>query len=307
MSQHYGPADDTESIATIRRAIEMGTTMIDTAISYGLGHNERLVGRALAGRRDTVTLATKFGIVRTPDGAISVNGRPDYARECCESSLQRLATDHIDLYYLHRVDPQVSIEESIGAMAELVDEGKVRHLGISEANADSLRRAHATHPISALQSEWSLWSRDIEDSVLPTARELGIGIVCYRPLGQGFLTGGVTSREVLTADGDVRRGQQRFAPGNLELNLELLVRVRRLAEQLEITPAQLALAWLLAQGDDVVPIPGTKHPDRAVENAASARITLTPAYTAQLDTLIARGAWTGERETFAPYTSAGVL
>jgi aryl-alcohol dehydrogenase-like predicted oxidoreductase len=301
-SQHYGPRNDGESIATIHRAIDEGTTMIDTAISYGAGHNERLLGRALAGRRERVELATKFGIVRGENGGVSVNGRPEYARECCESSLRRLGTDHIDLYYLHRVDPRVPVEESIGAMAELAAEGKIRHLGISEASAESLRRAHAAHPLSALQAEWSLWSRDIEREVLPAARELGIGIVPYRPLGQGFLAGGVTSRASVTGEGDVRAGQERFQDASLRRNLALLAGVRELAGQLEITAAQLALAWLLAQGDDVVPIPGTKHPGRAAENAAAARVALAPEHLRRLEERVPANAWRGQRETFAAYT-----
>jgi aryl-alcohol dehydrogenase-like predicted oxidoreductase len=301
MSQHYGPADEGESIRTIHRAIDQGGTMLDTAISYGAGHNESLIGRAIKGRRGEVTLATKFGIVRSPGGRISVDGRPSYARECCESSLRRLGTDHVDLYYLHRVDQNVPVEESIGAIAELVREGKVRHVGVSETDSENLRRAHATHPISALQAEWSLWSRDIEDAVLPAARGLRIGIVAYRPLGQGCLTGNVTSSRDLTAEDDVRRRQDRFTSENLRRNLALLARMRTLADELEVTPAQLALAWLLAQGHDVVPIPGTKHPRRAAENAAAEHIALTATQTQQLEALIPRGAWSGQRETFAAY------
>jgi aryl-alcohol dehydrogenase-like predicted oxidoreductase len=303
MSQHYGPTDDRESIATIHRAIAEGMTMIDTATSYGGGANERLIGRALAGRRDDVVLATKFGIVRTADGSVGLDGRPAYARACCERSLRRLGTDHVDLYYLHRVDPVVPVEESIGAMAELAAEGKIRHLGISEVGVDALRRAHATHPITALQAEWSLWSRDIEDAVLPAARALGIGVVAYRPLGQGFLTGAVRSRDSLSAPDDVRPGQPRFQAGNLRHNEAQLRRVRTLAERVGITPAQLALAWLLAQGDDVVPIPGTKCPDRATENAAAAVVELSDEDLAELDGLIAPGSWRGERQTFASYAT----
>jgi aryl-alcohol dehydrogenase-like predicted oxidoreductase len=242
--------------------------------------------------------------VRSPEGQVSLNGRPEYARECCESSLRRLDTDHIDLYYLHRVDPEVPVEESIGAIADLMREGKVRHAGISETDADTLRRAHATCPISALQAEWSLWSREIEDTVLPTARELRVGVVAYRPLGQGFLTGDIATRANLTAPDDVRRGQDRFTAENLQRNLTLLTRIRTLAAELQITPAQLALAWLLARGEDVVPIAGTKHPDRAAENAAASHIELTPTQIQQLEALIPRGAWSGQRETFASYTAS---
>ena len=298
MSQAYGPADETESIATIRRAIELGVNLIDTAISYGRGHNERLVGRALAGRRDRVTVATKFGIVRDEDG-VHVDGSPENARACCEASLAHLGVEHIDLYYLHRVDPQVPVEESIGAMAELVAEGKVRHLGVSEANVDSLERAAATHPISALQTEWSLWQRDIEQEILPTARRLGIGLVPYGPLGQGFLTGQVRSPEDFARD-DFRRSNPRFQGENLQRNLELVEEVGRLAAEKDATAGQVALAWLLAQGEDVVPIPGTKHPARIEENAAAADLVLAPDDLERLGALSPRGAWAGERRTFSP-------
>ncbi|HYU38561.1 MAG TPA: aldo/keto reductase, partial [Acidimicrobiia bacterium] len=258
MSQIYGPADETESLATIARALELGVTFLDTADVYGLGHNEELVGRAIAGRRDDVVLATKFGIVRRPEdnNFRAVNGRPDYVRSACDASLQRLGVNHIDLYYQHRADPNVPIEDTIGAMAELVDAGKVRHLGLSEAATDTIRRAHAVHPISALQSEWSLWSRDIEGEVLPTARELGIGIVPYSPLGRGLLTGQISSADDLSR-GDFRRGTPRFEGENLTRNLEVVDRVRTIATEKGVTPGQLALAWVQAQGDDVAPIPGT--------------------------------------------------
>jgi aryl-alcohol dehydrogenase-like predicted oxidoreductase len=295
MSQHYGPTDDAESIATIHRATDLGVTHLDTATSYGAGHNEELLGRALVGRREAVILATKFGIRRGPDG-VRVDGRPEYAREACETSLRRLKTDHIDLFYLHRVDPDVPIEDSIGAMAELVAEGKVRHLGVSEATPDDLRRAAATHPIAALQAEWSLWSRDIEAAVLPTARELGIGLVPYRPLGQGFLTGEVRSMADLPED-DLRRRHPRFAPGNLEHNLGLVAQVEAIAAAHDVTAPQIALAWLLAQGDDVAPIPGTKRIERLEENAAATHVELSASDLATLGALEPAG----ERETFAPY------
>lgn len=298
MSQHYGPADDKQSTATIHRAIELGVTHLDTATTYGGGHNETLLGHALAGRRDAVVLATKFGIVRGPEGP-GVDGRPEHARACCETSLARLQTDHIDLFYLHRVDPAVPIEESIGAMAELVSEGKVRHLGVSEANVAMLRRAAAVHPIAALQCEWSLWSRDIEAEILPAARELGIGIVPYRPLGQGFLTGDIAARADLPAD-DLRRGHPRFADENLEHNLALVEAVRQIARRHEATPAQVALAWLLTRGRDVAPIPGTKHPGRLEENARAAELALDADDLQRLDAL--RPA--GERATFAAYAPA---
>jgi aryl-alcohol dehydrogenase-like predicted oxidoreductase len=271
MSQGYGAADDTESIATLHRAIDIGVTFLDTAMSYGRGHNEQLLGRALAGRRDKVVLATKFGIIRGDDG-VQVDGRPENVRTYCDASLARLGVDHIDLYYQHRVDPRVPIEETVGAMAELVAEGKVRHLGLSEASPGELERAAATHPISAAQYEWSLWWRDIEDDVLPTARRLGIGLVPYSPLGRGFLAGAVTT-DTLGA-GDFRLGDPRFQDESLEHNRALVAEVCRLAAEREVTPAQLALAWLLAQGDDVVPIPGTRRVARLAENAGSAEIVL---------------------------------
>ncbi len=296
MSQAYGPADETESIGTIQRAIALGVTFIDTAISYGRGHNERLVGRALAGRRDAVTLATKFGIVRSEDG-VHLDGSPENAQASCESSLRHLGVEQIDLYYLHRVDREVPVEESVGAMAELVTAGKVRHLGLSEANVDSLRRAAATHSISALQTEWSLWSRDIEAEILPAARALGIGIVAYGPLGQGFLTGQVRSPEDFAPD-DFRHNNPRFQGENFERNLELVDEVGRLAAEKNATTGQVALAWLLAQGDDVVPIPGTKHPARVEQNAAAADVHLTTEDLERLDVMSPRGRWAGEPRTF---------
>jgi len=298
MSQAYGPIDDTESIATVQRAIDLGVTLLDTAMSYGAGHNERLLGRALVGRRDQVTLATKLGIVRDTDG-VRVDARPEHVRGYCEASLQRLGVEHIDLYYLHRVDPRVAIEETIGAMADLVAEGKVRHVGLSEASVEQLESAAATHPITALESEWSLWWREIEDDVLPAARRLGIGIVPYSPLGRGFLTGAVTT-DTFDVD-DLRRRDPRFAGQALEHNRALVDEVRRVAAEREVTPGQLALAWLLAQGDDVVPIPGTKRRERLEENAAAAAITLSPTDLDRLEAAAPRAAWSGDRQSFAAY------
>ncbi len=296
MSQIYGPADETESLATIARALELGVTFLDTADVYGLGHNEELVGRAIAGRRDDVVLATKFGIVRRPEdnNFRAVNGRPDYVRSACDASLQRLGVNHIDLYYQHRADPNVPIEDTIGAMAELVDAGKVRHLGLSEAATDTIRRAHAVHPISALQSEWSLWSRDIEGEVLPTARELGIGIVPYSPLGRGLLTGQISSADDLSR-GDFRRGTPRFEGENLTRNLEVVERVRTIATEKGVTPGQLALAWVQAQGDDVAPIPGTKRRTYLEENVAALNAQLTADDIAELEAVASTGAVSGAR------------
>jgi len=259
MSEFYGSTDEGEAIATIQRALELGVTFLDTADMYGPFTNERLVGRAIADRRDGVVLATKFGNQRTEDGGfVRINGTPEYVREACDASLRRLGIDHIDLYYQHRVDPDVAIEETVGAMKELVDAGKVSYLGLSEAAPETIRRAHAVHPISALQTEYSLWSRDPEDAILPTVRELGIGYVAYSPLGRGFLSGSVRSPEDLDED-DFRRQSPRFQGENFERNLELVDRVEEIAREKDVTPGQLALAWVLAQGEDVVPIPGTKR------------------------------------------------
>ncbi len=293
MSQSYGPADEQESIATIHRAIDLGVFFLDTANVYGDGHNERLVGRAIADRRDRVVLATKFGL-RRDDGSMSTSGRPEYVKACCDESLARLGVEHIDLYYQHRVDPDVPIEDTVGAMAELVQAGKVRYLGLSEASVDSLERAAATHPITALQSEWSLWSRDLEDEVLPTARRLGIGIVPYSPLGRGFLTGAITSPDDFAPD-DFRRSNPRFQGENFRRNLDLVAEVRRLAEEKQVTAGQLALAWLLAQGEDVVPIPGTKRRANLEENAGARVVSLSPQDLARLEALAPRGAWSGSR------------
>jgi aryl-alcohol dehydrogenase-like predicted oxidoreductase len=276
MSEFYGALDEAEAIATIHRALELGISLLDTADMYGPHTNERLVGRAIAGRRDAVVLATKFGIVRDPADptARAINGRPEYVREACEASLRRLGLDHIDLYYQHRVDPDTPIEETVGAMAELVQEGKVLHLGLSEAGPGTLRRASAVHPIAALQSEYSLWSRDPEDEILPTARELGIGFVAYSPLGRGFLSGQIRSLDDLEP-GDYRRHSPRFQGENFERNLRLVQRVEELARDKGVTAGQLALAWVLHQGQDIVPIPGTKRRAYLEENAAAADVELT--------------------------------
>jgi aryl-alcohol dehydrogenase-like predicted oxidoreductase len=275
MSEFYGESDDEQSIATIHRALDLGVNFLDTSDAYGPHTNERLVGRAISDRRDEVVLATKFGIVRDPDDPTSraINGRPEYVRSACEGSLQRLGLDHIDLYYQHRVDPNTPIEETVGAMAELVQEGKVRHLGLSEAGPDTLRRANAVHQITALQTEYSLWTRMADDEILPTCRELGIGFVAYSPLGRGFLTGKVRVDDL--AENDFRRTTPRFQGENLQRNLDLVAAVERLAGEKDVTPAQLALAWVLAQGEDIVPIPGTRRIERLEENAAAADIELT--------------------------------
>jgi aryl-alcohol dehydrogenase-like predicted oxidoreductase len=296
MSQVYGPADDSESLATLERALDLGVTLIDTAMSYGRGDNERLLARVLASRREEVVLATKFGIVRDANGP-RVDGRPERVRGYCEASLARLGVEHIDLYYLHRVDPAVPVEDTIGAMAALVAEGKVRHLGISEAGVEALERAAATYPITALQSEWSLSWRDIEDDVVPTARRLGIGLVPYSPLGRGFLTGAVTTNTLTR--GDLRRSDPRFQGAHAARNRALVGELKRMADERGLTPAQLALAWLLAQGDDVVPIPGTTRIDRLEENAGAAAVTLSPADLDRLETVAPRSAWAGDRVAFA--------
>lgn len=294
MSQSYGTADEKESVATIHRAIELGVTFFDTADVYGAGHNERLLGKALANRRDDVTLATKFALRRGPDGQRTIDGRPEYVKSSCDASLGRLGVDHIDLYYQHRVDPNVPIEETVGAMAGLVEAGKVRHLGLSEASADSLRRAVATHAVAALQSEWSLWTRDVETEVVPTARELGVAVVPYSPLGRGFLTGKITTPDDFSAD-DFRKGHPRFRGRNFERNLALVAEVRRMAEEKGTTTGQLALAWLLAQGDDVIPIPGTKRRSHLEENVAAADVNLSRADLERLEEAAPKGAWFGPR------------
>ncbi|MGJ9422471.1 aldo/keto reductase [Aeromicrobium sp. CF3.5] len=277
MSEFYGTGDEATAIATIHRALELGVTFLDTADMYGPFTNEQLVGKALQGRRDGVVLATKFGNERLPDGTrLGVNGRPEYVHAACDASLQRLGVDHIDLYYQHRVDQNVPIEETVGAMAELVEAGKVTHLGLSEAAPDTIRRAHAVHPITALQTEYSLFTRDLEVEIVPTIRELGIGLVPYSPLGRGLLTGAITSESSLT-EGDARTTPYfpRFQGEALDANLVLVGRIREIADQHGCTPGQLALAWVLAQGDDVVPIPGTKRVAYLEENVAAADVTLT--------------------------------
>ena len=274
MSEFYGASDDGESIDTLNRAIDIGVTFWDTADAYGSGKNEQLLAKVLKARRREVTLATKFALLRGPDGAfLGVDGRPEYVKASCDASLQRLGVDQIDLYYQHRVDPKVPIEDTVGAMAELVQAGKVRFLGLSESSAKTLRRAHAVHPIAALQSEYSLWTRDVEGEILPACRELGITLVAYSPLGRGFLTGSFRTPDDLTA-GDWRRGHPRFQGDNFEQNLALADRIRELAAAKGCTPAQLALAWLLAQGPDIVPIPGTRKRTRLEENAGSLAVEL---------------------------------
>jgi aryl-alcohol dehydrogenase-like predicted oxidoreductase len=294
MSQSYGTADRDESIATIHRALELGVTFLDTADVYGDGSNEELVGEAIAGRRDEVQLATKFAMSRRDGGPNKIDGRPEYVRQCIDASLRRLRVDRVDLYYQHRVDPTVPIEDTVGAMAELVQQGKVRHLGLSEASATSLRRAAAVHPITALQSEWSLWTRDLEEEVLGVARELGIGIVPYSPLGRGFLTGTITSREQLGAD-DFRAGHPRFQEDTLQANLRLVEAVRAMAKDKGVTPAQLALAWVLAKGPDVVPIPGTKRRRYLEDNVAAADVELTDEDLARLEEIAPPGVAAGGR------------
>ncbi|MBW4487938.1 MAG: aldo/keto reductase [Trichocoleus desertorum ATA4-8-CV12] len=295
MSEFYGAGDETESIATIHRALELGVTFLDTADMYGPFTNEKLVGRAIADRRDQVILATKFGNERSEDGKfLGVNGRPEYVRQCCDASLQRLGVDYIDLYYQHRVDATVPIEETIGAMAELVQQGKVRYLGMSEAAPATIRRAQAVHPISALQTEYSLWSRDPEDEVLPTVRELGIGFVAYSPLGRGFLSGQIKSLDDLAPD-DYRRHSPRLQGENFNKNLQLVERVQQIAAEKQVTPCQLALAWLLAQGQDIVPIPGTKRRQYLEENAAAVGISLTAEEVARIDEVAPKGFAVGDR------------
>ncbi len=293
MSQFYGKADDGESISAIHRALELGVTFLDTANVYGRGHNEELIGRAVRGRRSDVVVATKFGIEYI-DGRRTVNGRPEHVKSSCEESLRRLGSDYIDIYYQHRVDPVVPIEETVGAMAELVRRGSVRHLGLSEANAESLRRASAVHPIAALQSEWSLWTRDLEAEVLPVARQLGIGIVAFSPLGRGFLTGTVRDTSRLAPD-DFRASNPRFQPENFQRNCTLLRQLEEVAALAGCSPGQLALAWLLARGDDVVPIPGTKRTSYVEQNAAAAHLSISAEVLATLDDLFPAGAWAGAR------------
>lgn len=301
MSEFYGEADDAQSIRVIHRAIELGVTFLDTADMYGVGRNEELVGRAIRDRRDTVVLATKFGNVRGPNGErLGVNGRPDYVRSACEASLKRLGVEAIDLYYQHRVDPGTPIEDTVGAMADLVREGKVRWLGLSEAGPRTIRRAHAVHPISALQTEYSLWSRDPEQEILPLLRELGIGFVPYSPLGRGFLTGRFKSAGDLPED-DYRRAAPRFMGENLQKNLALVQAVEAMAAKKGCTPSQLALAWVLAQGDDIVPIPGTKRVAYLEENVGALAVRLSPEDLSSRAAIFPPGAAAGER-----YPEAGM-
>jgi aryl-alcohol dehydrogenase-like predicted oxidoreductase len=295
MSEFYGSGDERESVRTIHRALEMGIDFLDTADVYGLGRNEELVGKAIRDRRDKAVLATKFGNVRGEDGSwLGVNGKPDYVRKCCEASLRRLDVEVIDLYYQHRVDPDTPIEDTVGAMADLVRQGKVRRLGLSEAAPATIRRACAVHPIAALQSEYSLWTRDPEEEVLPTCLELGVGFVAYSPLGRGIFSGKIKSLDKLE-EGDYRRNTPRFAKGNLSHNLSLVERLEKIAAEKKCTPAQLALAWLLARGPDIFPIPGTKRVERLEENAGALKVKLTPEDISRLDAAFPPGAAKGTR------------
>ncbi len=296
MSEFYGTTDEDQSTETIQRALDIGVTFLDTADMYGPFTNELLVGKAVAGRRDEVQLATKFGNERGEDGSrIGINGRPEYVRKACDASLKRLGVDHIDLYYQHRVDRSTPIEDTWGALSELVQAGKVRHLGISEASAATIRKAHAVHPVTALQTEWSLWTRDVEENdVLATVRKLGIGFVAYSPIGRGFLSGEIRSPDDLAPD-DFRRSNPRFQGENFAKNLELVDKVREIAQEKGVTATQLALAWVLAQGEDVVPIPGTKRVRYLEENTAAAEIALTAEDLKRLDEVAPVGATAGDR------------
>ena len=305
MSQMYGEATEGESIATLHRAIELGMNFLDTSDMYGNGHNEELVGRAIADRRDRVVLATKFGNIRRPDGSADVNGRPEYVAAACEASLRRLHVEHVDLYYQHRVDPTVPIEETVGAMARLVEQGKTRHLGLSEAAPATIRRAHSVHPITALQTEYSLWTRDAETEILPTCRALGIGYVAYSPLGRGFLGGKIRGLEALSP-ADHRRNLPRYQPENLARNLDLLRTLEEVAAARHCTPAQVALAWVLAQGDGIVPIPGTKRRSYLEENARAADVALDADEVARLSRAFPPGAAAGERYPPAMLKRVGI-
>jgi aryl-alcohol dehydrogenase-like predicted oxidoreductase len=305
MSQSYGPADDRESIATIHRALDLGCNFLDTADIYGPFSNERLVGRAIADGRDGVVLATKFGNQRLGDSSRVINGRPEYVRSACDASLRRLGIDHIDLYYQHRVDRTVPVEETWGALRELVEAGKVRHLGISEASPATIRRAHAVHPITALQNEYSLFTRDPEGEVLDTLRELGIGLVAYSPLGRGFLSGQITSPDDFAED-DFRRKAPRFQGENFDRNLAVVERIKQLAAEKDVTPGQLAIAWVLAQGDDIVPIPGTKRRGYLEENLGALELELTPDELAGIDEISPRGIASGDRYAAAVMSTINV-
>jgi aryl-alcohol dehydrogenase-like predicted oxidoreductase len=297
MSEFYGSRDDAESTATLLRALDLGVTFLDSADAYGIGHNEELIGRTIRGRRDQVFLATKFANVRKKEDPSywAISGKPEYVGQACDASLRRLGVDHIDLYYQHRVDPQTPIEDTVGAMAELVRAGKVRYLGLSEAGPATIRRAHAVHPISALQTEYSLWERHVEAEILPTVRELGIGFVPYSPLGRGFLTGAITKPADLGADDARPARYPRFTAENLARNQTLVARVRKIAERKGVKPGQLALAWVLAKGDDIVPIPGTKRRKYLEENAAAAEVALSPVDVAELEAAVPAGEVAGER------------
>jgi aryl-alcohol dehydrogenase-like predicted oxidoreductase len=292
MSQFYGPRDDAESTATLQRAIDVGLDFFDTADIYGSGHNEELVGKVLRKHRNRVIIATKFGNLVLGDGTRAINGRPEYVRSACDASLKRLGVDHVDLYYQHRVDKNVPIEETVGAMADLVRQGKVRYLGLSEASAKTVRRAHAVHPISALQSEYSLWTRDYEDEVIPTLRELGVGFVPFSPLGRGLLSGALSE---LPADDMRRKISPRFEADNLDRNLKVVARLKEIAQEKGITPSQLALAWVLAQGDDIVPIPGTKRRKYLEENIAAADVLLSKSDLARIEEAAPKGFAAGGR------------
>jgi aryl-alcohol dehydrogenase-like predicted oxidoreductase len=306
MTPFYGEPDPAAAIATLERAAEIGVDLLDTSDAYGQGRNEELIARALKGRREKYVVATKFGNMgRNPDGSAAGEGRPEYLRAACERSLARLDTDVIDLYYIHRVDPRVPIEDTVGAMSELVREGKVRFLGISEAGPQTIRRAHAVHPMTAVQIEYSLWSRDVEDAVLPLCRQLGIGFVGYSPLGRGFLTGAVSAPDDLAA-GDARRNMPRFGGENLRRNLDLVAELRRLATAEGCTPAQLAIAWVLSRGDDIVPIPGTSHSRRLEENAAAADISLSAGTLGALGEIFRPGAAAGPRYPEAYARTLGI-
>ena len=305
MSAFYGPRDDRESTATIHRALELGVTLLDTSDMYGPHTNERLVGAAIADRREQAVVATKFGITVDADGKRGVNGTPEYVRASCDASLMRLGIDHIDLYYLHRVDPDTPIEETVGAMADLVAAGKVSHLGLSEAGASTLRKAAAVHPISALQSEWSLWSRDIESEIVPTARELGIGLVAYSPLGRGFLTGAITSPADL-ADDDFRKANPRFVDEAFEANMAVVRRLEELAAEKGVTAGQLALAWVQSRGDDVVPIPGTKRRTYLEQNVEAATLELTTDDLDRIDAVASAESFSGSRYPEAAMRGVGI-